>query len=117
MSILDQVRKKYGPAIAGTDRADRSTVGPPSVGSVGARRRDTEFFTSGGEAPADPRDLRPFFRHALRLGLLVVCERCRHWSPVARGDADGWCGQYETETWGRVPFACGGYESGEGEVP
>lgn len=54
-------------------------------------------------------DLRPDFEAALKCGRLVACVACQHFEARAGQRPDGWCKQFMTETWGKVPFQCNRY--------
>jgi hypothetical protein len=42
---------------------------------------------------------------------VVCCESCRNFSVRPGTIPDGWCRQFNVETWARVPFSCGAFLS------
>lgn len=50
-------------------------------------------------------DTRQRFAAALKIGRLVVCSRCAHFSARPARKPDGWCAHHG-ETWAVVPFHC-----------
>ena len=112
MSVLDRVREKFKTPISGTSKSS----GSPSAGFAGSPNRHSESFVppsagSAGSSYGHPEsfDLRPEFAAALQCGRLVACIACHHFEPRPKDRPDGWCIQFRTETWGKVPFRCAGY--------
>jgi len=42
---------------------------------------------------------------------VMRCENCRNFSARPGITPDGWCRQFNVQTWARVPFTCGGFKS------
>ena len=49
------------------------------------------------------------FADGLRAGCLVACERCAEFVSRPNQAPDGWCQQFQAETWSRLPFRCAQY--------
>jgi hypothetical protein len=112
MSVLDRVREKFQTPMSGASKSS----GSPSAGFAGSPDRHSESCDapSAGFAGSSPEesesfDLRPEFAAALQCGRLVACIACHHFESRPADRPDGWCKQFTTETWGKVPFRCAGY--------
>jgi hypothetical protein len=112
MSVLDRVRKKFQTPMP---RASKSSISP-SAGTAGSEDRHLKSygipsagFAGSSVEKSESFDLRPEFAAALQCGRLVACIACRHFESRPNNRPDGWCKQFATETWGKVPFRCEGY--------
>lgn len=61
-------------------------------------------------ALAEARPMLAEYRTALRLGTLMLCANCSHFSAGADPSGIGRCSRFKVEAWPFAPFWCAGFE-------